>query len=436
MSTNKLRILLLSSRPLNHSAGYAADMKKALELNGHEVDFITNDFDPPEKESGVRALLTKLRVKYKCVNNAVAFINRFRKNRFRYTMLNSIQITQPDESIPPVPTETILAKITKPYDLVITQFWEDMISAITLRDIYAKLKCPIFIKSVDMAPFTGGCFYFMDCRNFRHECGCCPGLGSNDRNDQSHKNYLIKKEIYSSINCAILCNTWMSRFVRETKLFRDAQIITSTIVIDETRFVPRNRQQARSNLNIPAEKEFIFFCRYAGLRDKRKGMKELMEALQILHDRMTPEQRQKTLLLLAGEAFHNEDKSLKFDYMSVGKLNLDGLIDAYNASTVFLSPSIDDAGPSMVNQSILCGTPAVTYSIGTALDVIHSGHTGYKARNFLPEDYAQGIKSIIDLDAEAYAALRERCRNKALEFHSLKAMGDFIECAYQNIIGE
>ena len=87
-------------------------------------------------------------------------------------------------------------------------------------------------------------------------------------------------------------------------------------------------------------------------------------------------------------------------------------------SSVYLSPSVNDAGPSMVNQSMSCGTPVVTFEMGTALDVVKDRDTGYCAKLCDSEDFARGIAKIYHLPKQEYEALRKHCRDVALELTS------------------
>lgn len=86
-----------------------------------------------------------------------------------------------------------------------------------------------------------------------------------------------------------------------------------------------------------------------------------------------------------------------------------------------MSPSIGDAGPSTVNQSICCGTPVVAFEIGTAIDVIENGISGYRAAFKDVDDYAHGIESIITLNEQVYIKLRETTREMGLKKNSKKA---------------
>jgi glycosyltransferase involved in cell wall biosynthesis len=98
--------------------------------------------------------------------------------------------------------------------------------------------------------------------------------------------------------------------------------------------------------------------------------------------------------------------------------NSDGVASAYQAADVFVCPSIEDAGPSMVNQSIMCGTPVVSFAQGVSLDIVITGKTGYRARVKESGDLAKGIYDILKMPAEEHLKMKNSCREIAFElFH-------------------
>ena len=90
-------------------------------------------------------------------------------------------------------------------------------------------------------------------------------------------------------------------------------------------------------------------------------------------------------------------------------------------SNVYLSPTVNDAGPSMVNQSLSCGTPVVAFEMGTALDVVKNHGTGYCAELRNVEDFANGIEHIFRMERKDYIEMRDKCRELALSLTSEKA---------------
>ena len=125
------------------------------------------------------------------------------------------------------------------------------------------------------------------------------------------------------------------------------------------------------------------------------------------------------------------ESQFSIDTLYIGPLSRQNLIKAYNASNIFLSPSIDDAGPSMVNQSIMCGTPVICFEIGTALDVIDNGISGYKVKVKDYEAFADAIYTIYNMPAEKYDKLQLSTREMALKHNSLESFARMIESTTQ-----
>lgn len=146
---------------------------------------------------------------------------------------------------------------------------------------------------------------------------------------------------------------------------------------------------------------------------KRKGLKELIESLKILKEKI--DDPSQIHLAIAGNNLTGFEALLPFSYTKLGYLDHNNLPKAFQAADVFVSPSIEDSGPMMVNQSIMCGTPVVSFEIGVALDLVHNNETGYKAKLKNTEDFAAGIESILRLSPSDYNKMSNNCRKIGLE---------------------
>lgn len=433
-----MRILYISSRPPKHSAGLAMGQMRSLVEAGHQVDFLTK-YSFEGQESNMYSIYEKnwidklvdLRQKYPKLHYLTNF--KFIVGRKNLTFNNGIKLTAPDESQPPVPVEDVLNCIKKEYDLVITLFLQDFISSLTLKAIYEKLKCPIIIRSVDMEPFTGGCYFFLDCDHYQHNCGKCPALKSDNENDQTRRNFLIKKESYASTNYAYCCNNWMKRFALKSNMFEPDRIFTTTAVVDENKFFQRPIEECRIVFGIPQNKTFILFARYQNKAIVSKGFSHLIDAVNEWGKGISEEDKSKILLLIAGNRDSDPLYEMSVETKYLGQLDTENLIRAYSVATAFISPSIDDAGPSMVNQSIMCSTPVISYNIGTAIDVIENGKSGFKADEVDAHRLAECIQKLYSMSEEEYIELRKTTRAIAMEKHSLKSFAIFTERVYYSI---
>lgn len=420
-----MRILLISSQPKSHSANLGEDLMEALRLNGHDVDFIHHSFyNVTHKLSFFERLRRSLRKKKSRLN--IKF-KRF-LHRYPFTPNDDIKLVNIDERHPMIDAKGLLSKIQYKYDLVISLFCEDMINSNTFERLYKKLSCPILIYAVDMAPITGGCFYFMHCTNYQSGCGNCPIYGGIYKRDQTHLNWLHKRRIFNSIPCYFLGNSWMLAHAQKSNLFAPERLKYALMPINENLFKPVDRVEARKTLNIGTEKRFVIFAGASMILEKRKGFAELRQSLKIFSDSLTTEEKSNVVIIFAGNINNDLQSFFDIDVIQTGFLSTNQLITAYSAADVFLSPSLGDAGPTMVNQSVMCGTPVVAFSTGIAIDIIENGGAGYVAKMKDVEDFARGIRYIYDIvGTSGYRELRENSRKIAEEKCSIRAVSAQID---------
>ena len=126
--------------------------------------------------------------------------------------------------------------------------------------------------------------------------------------------------------------------------------------------------------------------------DERQGFGYLIKALKLLSkDHLID--NNSVIIVTAGKFISREDfKNLTLPHKHIGYLNGNTeLAEAYQIATMFVSPSIEDSGPMMINESIMCGTPVVSFKMGVAEDLVFNGTTGYIAELKNVEDLANAI---------------------------------------------
>jgi glycosyltransferase involved in cell wall biosynthesis len=104
------------------------------------------------------------------------------------------------------------------------------------------------------------------------------------------------------------------------------------------------------------------------------------------------------------------------------------LAEMYQIADFLVVPSLEDSGPMMINESILCGTPVVAFDMGVAGDLVKTGKTGYLARLGDKDDLAFGIQLLLNMTSKSYEEMRVNCRNIGLSKVSYKAqISHFLE---------
>jgi glycosyltransferase involved in cell wall biosynthesis len=95
---------------------------------------------------------------------------------------------------------------------------------------------------------------------------------------------------------------------------------------------------------------------------------------------------------------------------------------AYSAADLFIFPTRADNLPLVLQESMACGTPMVSFKVGGVLDLVRPGVTGYLAQPEDPQDFYHGIMQLIE-DKNLRASMRQTCRAIALEEYPVELQG-------------
>ncbi len=296
---------------------------------------------------------------------------------------------------------------------------------------------PIIWYLVDMGPFTGGCHYAWDCTRYMNQCGKCPALYSDNKHDLSYNNWKKKHDVIQKMNITIVSGTgWLTNQAKKATMFNGKRIEQIMLGVDAEIFSPMSRDVVRKELGLPLEEKIIFFgSQY--LKLKRKGMLYLIDALKCLKEQLGND-KNKILMVTAGDIsgigsfFANT-----FQHRHLGVLADDRMLAmAYAAADVFVCPSIEDSGPMMINESIMCGTPVVSFEMGVAPDLVHTGKTGYRAKLKDSEDLAKGVKYVLDLSPDAARYMSKQCSSLGLQFCHHQVQAEAFKKLFESLVGD
>jgi len=421
-----MNILILNTHnPFRASGIVALDLFNQLRSRGHEVKLLVNRFSEDYPE-GIISLEKSFDAWRKIIKMKIEWRIDKIKKLLKYTNKvlwdSDYCFFQLNEKKRYYSTRKILKAAGIRPDIIFVLYANKFINAKNIYELYRITNAKIFWLMYDMAPFTGGCHYAWDCAGYQNNCGMCPGLYSTNPYDATFENLNFKKKYLSKVNLHILAGSeGQLEQAKRSALFAFKPIDKILIPVNTTVFKPAAKSEVRINLGIPINKKVIFFGA-VGLTERRKGMSYLIESLHILDKLLQinePDLKNKILLLVAGEAFDGIQGSLPFESRYMGFLkNNEELASAYQASDIFLCPSIEDSGPMMINQSIMCGVPVVSFALGVSLDLVLTGETGYRAKLRDSKDMAEGIFYLLRLADNDYLRVSENCRDLAMKLYS------------------
>lgn len=432
----KKRLLYITAFSLKQFGGIVRNDIELLEHQGLEVDLLTLFSFSGQKSNQISVFPRTREMKIADFKRKIASVSLFRLiyQMFR-TEAKSVQkpskylrygrntVVLEDEAKPVVSNEMILSKINKEYDYFILYGWQDMMSSSTVEAIYDKYHKPIIIPCADMYQLTGNCFYTAGCEKYKDECHYCPVFAGLPNKEQAHLNFLFKKRVYKKTGCYVMANTHQRNYLLKSGIIDATQILLLNSIINTDLYKPLCRDACRKKFGLESGK-FYLFLRYIdpiSTEYKRKGLHLFEESLKFAHSQLSEEERERVVVIFAGVNNNLCHFLCDFETIAIGLLDINNLIKAYNAASVFVCPSVDDAGPTMVNQSIACGTPVVAFNQGTALDVIEDGYNGFKAPVGDVEALAQCIVKMLRLSKSDYSKMRDNAREMSLRKNSYQS---------------
>jgi glycosyltransferase involved in cell wall biosynthesis len=268
----------------------------------------------------------------------------------------------------------------------------------------------------DTWSFTGHCAYSYDCDRWKTGCGKCPYPETYPaiQRDNTHLEWTLKHWVYERSNLAIVTpSRWLAEQAHQSMLSRfPIRHIPNGVETDLYR--PLDSEQCKSILGIPAGKRVLMFGAEI-LGDLRKGADLLLKALQSLPSTLKPE----LLLLTFGNSGDAIAKSADIEVFNLGYIGGDRMkAIAYSAADLFLFPTRADNLPLVLQESMACGTPMVSFKVGGVPDLVRPGVTGYLAEPEDIQDFQKGILELME-DHGLREQMSQNCRAIALQEYSL-----------------
>lgn len=249
-----------------------------------------------------------------------------------------------------------------------------------------KLNFKIIVYPLDMEPITGGCHYFWECKNFEKKCVKCPAVIGLLQN-QVKKNMRIKADFYKSSNLGLISGTkTLSKIIKRSSIWQGKKnLLTLYSGVDKKKFYPR----------IIYDKKFNIL--YRSSFNLRKGENILKKTLLKLSSDYQFKSK-INFVVIGSNSINDFLQKNNFNYKYLGAPQNDkDLSNVYKQSDFFLNTSIQDGGPMMINEAIMCNLPVISFPTQLATEAINKSN-GFLIKSNFSQNLSFVLKKISKLN--------------------------------------
>lgn len=417
MINKKLNITILcGADPYQGPGVIALDIYKWLNQDGHTVEIISNQVFT-SKDSNVKSIGKKDSVLRKILLKVqnIEFFKWIKTSKNIATKKKYFMLSLLNQNKSKSAKQLINILNIKP-DVLIYLFSHNFLTPLDLKKISEETKAPILFWLMDSEAMTGGCHFTWDCDGYKSNCAQCPGIKFNNSNDLASQNLLQKKKIFQEIKIhPVYCTETQRKMINSSSVFNSIKSYNVYIPIDEKKYYKSDEWREKNNIS---KDKFLIFFAAQQLNDERKGMKHLLNSLKVLSEKLNQEQKDNIIFIIAGKNLNFFEDDLGFNYIHIGYVSQFEFSEIMNCASLFINPSIEDAGPMVINQALMSGTPVVAYDIGIAKDFVKNNISGYLAKVGDELDLANGIYSLINMPSKKIKTMSVSCREIAMKHFS------------------
>lgn len=293
-----------------------------------------------------------------------------------------------------------------------------------LFEFLTKANIPVVWTLHDCWTFTGHCSHFesIGCLKWKEKCERCSLKREYPKTwiiDKSGRNYELKKSLFTSVKNMTLVpvSWWLSKFISDSFLKKypirvinngiDLRIFRPSEV--HTQFIERKKNK-------------IYVLGVANTWTRQKGFYEFLK--------LGGDNRFQVILV----GFIPKKDILSKNIIAMGYINdPTELAKIYSSVDVFVNPTYADTFPTVIIESIACGTPVVAYRTGGCPEIVDE-EIGYIAEQGNYQDLLNGILQIATQSVNSKLRQKHLCRERAtLRYNKDERFQEYIEL-YNSLI--
>lgn len=281
---------------------------------------------------------------------------------------------------------------------------------IDFPSFFKNIKKPIVWRLPDLNPLLG-CFHYLD---------------SNKK--ASAKLLAIEKECVNIKHRAlsdlnnlniVVTSEQMRKATNTNKILGKYPITLINNGVDINIYTSYNKEESRKEWSIKQEQIVFMFSSYT-LEDPRKGLKELITALESLNI-------SNSLLICVG-SYTNPPKT-NLNIKCVGSITNEAtMAKLYSASDYFITPAFEESFGQTTTEALSCGIPIIAFPSGIATDIIDN-EIGVLSNDFTSEALLEAIKLAMTRKYD-----RNKIRQKTIDRFSYDNIAKQYINLYKNIL--
>lgn len=289
----------------------------------------------------------------------------------------------------------------------------------SLFEYLKKINIPVIWTLHDCWAITGHCthFLYVHCEKWKDGCNSCIQKCEYPKSyirDQSRRNYMEKKQLFTSINKMTLVtpSVWLAEIVKESYLSK-YPIYAIPNGIDLDTFTKRKGNFKKSH----EIKNKIMILAVANVWTEKKGMYDIFE----LSNRLDKDMYQIVMVGLSREQI----KKVPNHIISIERTeSIDELVNIYSEADIFINTSYEETMGLVTAEALACGTPCIVYN-QTAVPEVIDEHCGVVVS---AGDIARLCETIKNFDYK----IMNGCRARASKFEKNAQYNKYLNL-YRNL---